>query len=533
MHEAYSKSMRGSGVVWTGPTDYMSLSLVAVSTFAGNGAAGCEDRRGTASTFSHPHDIAVDLVGDVLVAESHRIRKLSAFGDATTFAGAEPGHRDGARADALFNTPNGVATSSLGNIYVADSGNHCIRCIALDGQVTTVAGRPGTAGFGDGQGDQALFNHPARIAVDNEGHLIVADYHNHRIRRVTTDGAVTTIAGGAGPGNLNAVGEAARFSGPAAVAGGLQGEIMVSDYSNNAIRCIKPDGTVTTHASNVTQPCGLAITADGSLLVNSGFRIVRVSPAGDMSIFAGSNAGAGYADGAANVAKFSSLQGLAIDAEGGVLVTTTGTVGGAGDHRIRHVAAGLVPQPMLPLPVVPRSRFVEQMTSLLGEPRGADVTFVVGGEHITAHRVILSARSEYFARMLDGSFQEAASAPADPIAIQHTTPSAFRALLAYLYTDALQFDEADIVHVMHKAQEINEQRVLAHCLRHCKINLAPDNAIEWLIQADHYHLESLRDLTSTYAAHNMRRIRMVARASLNQLAEHPALMLDVLSQANS
>ena len=86
---------------------------------------------------------------------------------------------------------------------------------------------------------------------------------------------------------------------------------------------------------------------------------------------------------------------------------------------------------------------------------------------------------------------------------------------------------------MHKAHELDERRVYAHCLRYCQEHLAPPNAIGWLVLADKYHMAELRDVASSYVAHNMRRIRMVARDSMHLLAENPTLMLEVLSQAQS
>jgi len=207
-----------------------------------------------------------------------------------------------------------------------------------------------------------------------------------------------------------------------------------------------------------------------------------------------------------------------------------------GDHRIRVIAAGVTPPRILPLPQIPPSSRVAQMAALLSDPSRADVTFVVEGEKIKAHSVLLAARSEYFERMLCGGFAEAGSSAAGSAAqipIQNTTPAAFRALLRYLYTDELAFSEDDVVHVMHKAHEIDERRVYAHCLRYCQEHLAPPNAIGWLVLADKYHMAELRDVASSYVAHNMRRIRMVARDSMHLLAANPTLMLEVLSQAQS
>jgi hypothetical protein len=166
----------------------------------------------------------------------------------------------------------------------------------------------------------------------------------------------------------------------------------------------------------------------------------KISSTGDKTVFAGNNAGAGYSDGAPSDALFQNLTGIAIDAEGNILVC-------GGDHRIRVIAAGVTPPRILPLPQIPPSSRVAQMAALLSDPSRADVTFVVEGEKIKAHSVLLAARSEYFERMLCGGFAEAGSSAAGSAAqipIQNTTPAAFRALLRYLYTDELAFSEDDV-----------------------------------------------------------------------------------------
>ena len=105
---------------------------------------------------------------------------------------------------------------------------------------------------------------------------------------------------------------------------------------------------------SVTDPRGLAGDRDGNTYTNAGYRIWKLSPAGDGTIIAGSDAGTGYQDGAASAARFDNLRGLTIDENGNLIATT------AGDHRIRIIAVGAAPQPILPLPAVPPSQFVAQ-----------------------------------------------------------------------------------------------------------------------------------------------------------------------------
>lgn len=111
----------------------------------------------------------------------------------TTLAGSDAGYADGAGGNAKFYTPTGVAVDASGNVYVADLGNHKIRKVTPDGNVSTLAGS--TAGYLDGQGTSAKFNKPADVAVDANGNIYVADYSNNKIRKITSDGTVSTLAG--------------------------------------------------------------------------------------------------------------------------------------------------------------------------------------------------------------------------------------------------------------------------------------------------------------------------------------------------
>src|SRR5215213_7375 len=144
-----------------------------VTTLAGNGSPAFRD--GTESAFSDPFAVAAGIDGTVYVAdagESNRIRKIALDGSVITLAGGSEGFSDGAGAAASFNTPSGLALASDGNLFVADTGNNRIRKITSEGQVSTVAG-DGTAGYVDGPAAQAQFNGPMGIAVDARGHIYV------------------------------------------------------------------------------------------------------------------------------------------------------------------------------------------------------------------------------------------------------------------------------------------------------------------------------------------------------------------------
>jgi sugar lactone lactonase YvrE len=193
----------------------------------------------------------VDGAGNVYVADSsnHAIRKISTAGEVTTFAGLAGvhGYADGIGGDARFFDPEGIAVDAGGIVYVGDSLNNRIRKITPEGAVTTLAG----AGRGstDGTGTAARFNFPRGLAVDSAGNVYVADQYNHTIRKVSPEGMVTTLAGQAGsPGTANGIGSDAQFSAPDSVAVDRDGNVYVAESNYDVIRKITPRGVVTTFA---------------------------------------------------------------------------------------------------------------------------------------------------------------------------------------------------------------------------------------------------------------------------------------------
>jgi len=221
-----------------------------VSTLAGSGAAGFADGTGTAAKFRFPRGIAIDSSGTIYVADqiNHRIRKITAEGVVTTLAGSgTAGFFDGASTDAQFSSPLGVAVDAAGNVYVADTSNHRIRKITPGGVVTTLAGS--TQNHNNGTGAGASFNAPKDIAVDVDGNVYVADTNNNAIRKITADGVVTTLAGGS-VGNGDGNGTNATFNRPGGVIVGTTGIIYVADTDNHRVRKITADGVVTTLAGS-------------------------------------------------------------------------------------------------------------------------------------------------------------------------------------------------------------------------------------------------------------------------------------------
>jgi sugar lactone lactonase YvrE len=220
-----------------------------VTTIAGDGSQGFEDGAALRARFGDPFSVAVAADGSIYVADAgevNRIRKVTPQGLVLTLAGSREGYADGAGAVAAFNTPSALALDREGNLYVADTGNNRIRKVTPDGNVTTVAG-DGTAGMREGAAAQSRFDAPVGIAVDKDGNVYVADTYNDRIRLITKDGLVKTLAGAGRPGYADGDAlNAAQFDTPCGVAVSDAGDVYVADTGNNRLRKITKDGQVTT-----------------------------------------------------------------------------------------------------------------------------------------------------------------------------------------------------------------------------------------------------------------------------------------------
>jgi sugar lactone lactonase YvrE len=257
----------------------------------------------------------------------------------TTMAGlASLGSADGPAAAARFASPHDVAVDAAGNLYVADKENHTIRKITPAGIVSTLAGSAGRPGAVDGTGDAARFNQPFSVTIDATGNLYVADTINLTIRKITPDGAVTTLAGAAGSyGTADGTGPAARFQVPSGIAVDAAGNLYVTDSVNNMIRKITPAGDVTTlagtpgvygsadgtgAAASFFYPFAIAVDAAGNVYVTEigNYTIRKITPAGVVTTLAGSAGSFGSADGTGADARFKFPQGIAVDASGNVYV---------------------------------------------------------------------------------------------------------------------------------------------------------------------------------------------------------------------
>ncbi len=298
-----------------------------VTTYAGVPiTSGSFDGVGAPTYFAGDTGVAIDSNGTIYVADRgrHVIRKVSANGAITTFAGAldQPGSSDGSAKVARFRFPADLAVDAASNLYVADQGNHTIRKITPAGFVSTIAGRAGVAGASDGQGSLGHFDGPTGVAVGPGGDVYVADTNNHTIRRLSPQYFVTTIAGLPGvAGSSDGVGASARFRNPAGVAVDPAGDVYVADAWNFTIRKITSGNQVSTplgmagasgttdgigNSARFTVPVGLTFDAAGNLYITDSYNhtVRKVAPGNVVSTIAGTGGVRGDADGSGTAARF-------------------------------------------------------------------------------------------------------------------------------------------------------------------------------------------------------------------------------------
>ncbi|MGE7383959.1 RICIN domain-containing protein [Streptomyces sp. NPDC004126] len=318
-------------------------STPPISTVAGTGAAGFkgDDEPAVAAQLNCPYGMAVDgTTGTLYFADhnNHRIRRIATDGTISTVAGtgaAGFGGDGGPAASAQLNYPREVAVDGAGAVYFSDSNNHRVRRIATDGTISTVAGT-GTAGFaGDnGPATAARLNFPLGVAVDGAGTLHVSDYNNHRIRRIATDGTISTVAGtgAAGFAGDNGPATAAQLNYPREMTVDGAGAVYFSDSNNHRVRRIATDGKISTVAGTGTAgfagdngpataarlnlALGMVVDSTGTLYVSdhNNHRIRKITADGQISTVAGTGtAGFGGDGGPAASAQLKNPLGLAVD----------------------------------------------------------------------------------------------------------------------------------------------------------------------------------------------------------------------------
>lgn len=323
-----------------------------VTTLAGDGNAGADEGTMplTAARFADPYGVAVDAAGAIYIADAgdnNRIRKLTPGGASSTLAGGKEGYADGPGAQAMFNTPSGIAIDAQGNLYVADTGNNAVRKVAPDGTVSTLAGG-GAPGRADGKGKEARFNGPVGVAVDKDGVVYVADTYNDAIRRIASDGTVATIAGGGAPGDADGAALKAGFDTPCALVVDGDGALLIADTRNNAIRKLSRDGMVTTivrapdndRQALLRRPMALARTHDGHLYIATGSqgRILQLTPEGELGALVDVDQRVQPGYGSDGTVQLYAPRGLAVARNGSVIASDAATFR---VHRIRAAGPGM------------------------------------------------------------------------------------------------------------------------------------------------------------------------------------------------
>lgn len=348
----------------------------------------------TGGTLATPQGLAVSSDGTIYIANTgrHQIVELTPQGVLRAVAGAgEEGYADGPREVAMFNLPAAIAVARDGSLVVADVGNNVIRTIDLSAgalparalavagageiprlqgvEVTLFAGRPGgkyadIPRFRDGAGRDALFYRPRGMALDADGNVIVADSGNDAIRRITPAGEVTTISGRAGEGLRDGPRAQAQFSEPQGVAVGRDGSIYVADAANNRVRRIAPDGSVTTVAGGGP-------------------------PA------AAGNWGA-FRDGPGSEARFREPSSLAFDGAGNLLITDRG------NNRIRLLSPAGEVSTVAGASAIPAPDRHPGNSGSFDGPGNQALFFSPDGIVVDAEGVVFFTESNHAVRMIDG-----------------------------------------------------------------------------------------------------------------------------------
>ncbi|HTA81353.1 MAG TPA: T9SS type A sorting domain-containing protein [Bacteroidia bacterium] len=340
-----------------------------ISTYAGTGAASFTGDGGpaTAADLNGPSDIIVDDSANVYFIDggNNRVRKINSKGIVSTFAGdgAKVYVGDGYPATANgLNAPGGVAIDKKGNIYIADTYNEQVRKVNTSGIMTTIAGTGANGYSGDGgQATAAEFNYPQGLAVDDTGNIYIADVYNNRVRKVNTNGIITTVAGN-GTSGYNGDGgpaTAARLYEPLRMIFDSVGNLYIDDWWNSCVRKVNSGGIISTivgkgtgnagntgdggpaTAAKLSFPKGIAFDKAGDLYIadflNNRVRVINAK--GIITDFAGKYGITGFAGdgGWADQATFDNPLQMAADDSGNVYICD------ADNNRIRKVSRSVKP----------------------------------------------------------------------------------------------------------------------------------------------------------------------------------------------
>jgi sugar lactone lactonase YvrE len=283
---------------------------------------------------NYPQGVAVDGTGALFIADTNNDRVLRVA--------------PGGAVSVLFKipSPDGLAIDAAGNLYIAARTANNVWRLRPDGFIEVLAGVGAAQGFGgEGGPGRRPLSRPTGVAVDPGGDVFIADLGNHRIRKVTPDGGMITIAGTGEPGSKGDGGQAikAQLNGPESVAIDRMGNLYITDQDNGRIRRVSPDGTIDTLA-RMKAPIGIAIDGAGDLFIadTEAHRILRLSPLGDKQEVAGTGRRGLKGDGGNAIdASLDNPEQLVVDHEGNIFIADTY------NHVIRKIVKATAPAPRL------------------------------------------------------------------------------------------------------------------------------------------------------------------------------------------
>jgi serine/threonine protein kinase, bacterial len=317
------------------PTADATAAKTQVTTFAGNGMQGSAYGPNLTASFGNPYSIAVDTLGNVYVGDvgNNTVDVINPIWGVSLLAQFNSSAGGTIRA-------SGLAVGADGTLYCVDEDFEELLKISPAGVVTVFAGNAYDA-CTNGIGMAASFGNPYGAAVDAAGNVYVADGDCSSIRKITTSGIVTTLAGEGNNGYVDGIGTVAQFGLPIGVAVNAEGIVYVADENNNCIRQISPSGVVTTLAGDAlthgdyadgigtdarfNAPTGIAVDKQGNIYVSDSRnnRIRKIDPYGEVSTLAGTGQ-AGAANGLASAATFNNPIGIAVDTAGNIYVADFG-----------------------------------------------------------------------------------------------------------------------------------------------------------------------------------------------------------------